>query len=49
MEISQRLGHASTKMTLDRYSHAQPDRDKRNATAAMWATDDNVVQFPKEA
>jgi integrase len=40
VEIAKRLGHASTKMTLDRYSHATPDRDKRNATAEMWAAPD---------
>jgi integrase len=43
VEISQRLGHASTKMTLDRYAHVTPDRDKRNATAAMWEIDDTKV------
>ncbi len=37
VEIAERLGHASTNMTLDRYSHSPPDRDKRNATASMWA------------
>ncbi|MBF4768341.1 site-specific integrase [Nocardioides agariphilus] len=50
VEISQRLGHASTKMTLDRYAHATPGRDKRNATAAMWETPDtNVVALDRTA
>jgi integrase len=49
VEISQRLGHASTKMTLDRYAHATPDRDKRNATAAMWETPDNVTPIRRQA
>ncbi|MCP3422973.1 tyrosine-type recombinase/integrase [Nocardioides pinisoli] len=48
VEIAERLGHASTKMTLDRYSHSQPDRDKRNATAAMWAAP-NVTRLPVSA
>ncbi|WP_426241851.1 tyrosine-type recombinase/integrase [Nocardioides sp. LHG3406-4] len=46
VEIAERLGHASTKMTLDRYAHSQPDRDKRNATAALWATP-NVTRLDR--
>lgn len=43
-ELSERMGHASTHMTLDRYVHVQPEVDKRNAGAGMWATDaTNVV------
>ncbi|WP_134765107.1 site-specific integrase [Nocardioides sp. 1609] len=42
VEVSKRLGHASTKMTLDRYAHAAPNRDKRNATAAIWGEPSNV-------
>lgn len=45
VDIAKRLGHASTKMTLDRYSHAIPDRDKRNATAAMWGEPANVSRL----
>lgn len=43
-ELADSMGHRSTKMTLDRYVHVEPDVDKRNAGAGMWATDDtNVV------
>lgn len=42
-ELAARLGHASTKMTLDRYVHPERDRSKRNAGAGMWASGaDNV-------
>lgn len=45
VDIAKRLGHASTKMTLDRYAHSTPDRDKRNATAAMWGEPSNVTRL----
>ncbi len=37
------MGHASTQMTLDRYVDVEPDVDKRNAGAGMWAADDSNV------
>jgi integrase len=39
-ELAESMGHASTKMTLDRYVHTEPDVDKRNAGAGMWTTGD---------
>ena len=49
-EISERLGHASTAMTLNRYSHSQRGRTqtKRSALGAMWASDyGNVTRLPR--
>ncbi len=31
--VSERLGHATTSITLDIYSHVQPELDARAATA----------------
>lgn len=42
-ELAESMGHASTQMTLDRYVHTEPDVDKRNAGAGMWATDESNV------
>ena len=42
-ELAESMGHASTQMTLDRYVHVEPNVDKRNAGADMWATDDSNV------
>jgi len=50
-EISERAGHASTAMTLNRYSHSPRDRQeaKRAALNTMWAAPANVTRLHKEA
>ena len=42
-ELSERLGHASTQMTLDRYVHVEPGVDKRNASARMFDDEQAVT------
>ena len=46
-EISERLGHASTSMTLNRYAHSPKDRaeHRRAALAQMWVTPANLESF----
>jgi len=51
-EISERAGHASTAMTLNRYSHSARDRQeaKRAALNTMWAPPAaNVTRLPRQA
>ena len=47
-EVSERLGHASTAMTLDRYSHSARDREeqRRSALDAMWTPEPGVTRLP---
>lgn len=49
-EISERLGHASTAMTLNRYAHSPRDRQeqKRAALAAMWDMPENVTPLHRK-
>jgi len=57
--IQTRMGHASIKMTLDRYGHLFPELDERIADGvdAMWrareladvGTDGAVVELPRPA
>ncbi len=44
-EISERVGHSSAVMTLDRYAHAPGDTDNRQRSAldALAPTPSNVV------
>ena len=46
-EISERLGHAATSMTLNRYAHSPKDRaeHRRAALAQMWVTPANLESF----
>ena len=52
-EVSARAGHASTAMTLNRYTHPMPNRDdaRRAAHGSMWTSTDaaSVTRIPRQA